>query len=116
MVRPDVADARPAFQLAAAQDGGVLARAAVVPAARAAELNERDVERRLHEAPFALQQNRARDTDMLRIAVVRCDGDGLLFAGERTVKLTGENLHHDRLDHRASVDLDVAAERVDDVP
>ena len=119
MMRPDVADARPALQLAAAQDGGVLAGAAVIPAARAAhlpaELHERHVERRLHQAPLALQEDRARHAHVLRVAVVRGDGDRLLLAGERARELAREDFHHDRLDHRASVDLDVAAERVDDV-
>jgi hypothetical protein len=47
---------------------------------------------------------------------MRGNGDGLLLAVERAGELADEDLHHDRLDHRASVDLDVAAERVDDVP
>src|SRR5260370_22379966 len=38
MMRPDVTDARPSLQFAAAQDGRVLAGTAVIPAPRAAYL------------------------------------------------------------------------------
>src|SRR5260370_39751779 len=120
MMRPDVTDARPSLEPATAQNRGVLAGTAVIPAARAAhltsELYERNVKRRLHHAPFALQQERACDADVLRVAVVRCDGDRLLLGSQRGSELLSEDLHHDRLRHRAPVDLDVPAERVDEIP
>jgi hypothetical protein len=61
MMWPDVTDARPSLQFAAAKDGRMLTGAAVIPTARAAylssELHEGDIERRLHEAPFALRED-----------------------------------------------------------
>ena len=56
----------------------MLAGTGVIPAARAAhlpaELDERHVERRLHQAPFALAQDRLAAAHVLGVAVVRCDG------------------------------------------
>src|SRR5207237_657533 len=73
VMRPDVADARPAAEFAAAEDCSVLAGTAVIPASRpanlSAELHERHVERRLHQAPFALKKNGARDAYVFRDAV-----------------------------------------------
>src|SRR5205085_4281700 len=120
VMRPDVADARPAAEFAAAEDCSVLARTAVIPASRPAnlpsELHERDVERRLHESPFALKKNGARDANVFGVAVVRCARNRLLLAGERAREILREHFHHDRLHHRAAVDLDVSAERVDEIP
>ena len=56
-----------------------------------------------------------RHAHVLGVAIVGSDGDGLLLGVERVAELAGEDLHHDRLGHRPSVDLDVAAERVDHV-
>ena len=117
MMRPDVPDAPPA-ELAPARIARVLAGAAVIPAARAAdlpsELHERDVERRLHQ-PYSPSRRIER-------AAATCSASPLCDATEIAccslvvrARNPSRRLHCDRLGHRASVDLDVPAEGVEEV-
>src|SRR5258708_383852 len=74
------------------------------------ELHERDVERRLHQAPLGLGEEGLRGGDVLGRAVVRGDGDRALRPVELGPEDVRNRLDHERLHHRAAVAEDVAPE------
>ena len=107
----------PSLCTAAVQDGGMLARAGVVPPPRSpdlpTELNQRHVQGREHQGPFGLVEQRLGGGHVLRVTVVAGDRDGFLLP-RAPLQFIDEGLDHEGLHHRAAVAKHVSAKGMDD--
>ena len=90
----------------------VLAAAAVKPPARSAdlatELDEGKVQGSLHEALVLLPEDGLGRCDMVGVAVVGTQGDGLAWPLQDRAQGLGQGFHHQRLHHAAAVAEDIA--------